>query len=63
MVINFLLGLLVVVLWGIALASQSKRKVSGYKGPNLKVGGLIKVDDQEFPFLKVEEELPENVDR
>ena len=63
MVINFLLGLLVVVLWGIALACQSNQKVNGYKGRNLKVGGLIKVDDQEFPFFKVGEELPESVDR
>jgi hypothetical protein len=63
MVINFLLGLLVVVLWGIALAGQSKKKVNGYKGRNLKVAGLIKVDDQELPFFKVEKELPESVDR
>jgi hypothetical protein len=38
MVVNFLLGLLVVVLWDIALAGQSDKKVNGYKGRNPQTG-------------------------
>jgi hypothetical protein len=62
MVINLLLGLLVVVLWGIALANQSYEKGKGYKGGNPKVRRFIKVDDQKLLFSKVGEELPESVD-
>jgi hypothetical protein len=54
MVINFLLGLLVVVLWGIVLASQSDKKINTYKGRNHNAGELINVDDKE---------LQESVDR
>ena len=63
MVINFLLGLLVAVLWGIALAGQSDKKVKGYKGRNPKVGGLITMDDKELPFFKVGKELQKSADR